>query len=139
LAIPVIAGLAWGCGDSTGVTQADLVGTWHATAFKFSDFGDPVMDFDVIGMGGAVDMVFNGNGAYEIVTSIPLVPPDTLSGTWVLQGNDLLVLTETGSADVTEVTVGLSGTTLTVHSTDLTFDFGNGEIPAQLNATFEKE
>jgi hypothetical protein len=138
LAIPVIAGLAWGCGDSTGVTEADLVGTWHATAFKFSDFGDPVMDFDVIGMGGSVDIVINGNGAYSVVITLPQIPPDTVSGTWVLQGNDLLILTETGG-DATEMTVGLSGTTLTIHSTDLTFDFGNGEIPAQLNATFEKE
>ncbi len=138
LAIPLLAGLAWGCGDSTGVTEADLVGTWNATAFKFSDFGDPVMDFDVIGMGGSVQIVIAANGDYTVTTTIPGVGPDVATGTWVLQGGDLLILTGTGETDGTEMTVGLSGTTLTVHSTDLMFDFGNGEIPAQLHATFVK-
>jgi hypothetical protein len=138
-AIPVLAGLAWGCGDSTGVTGADLVGTWNATAFEFSDFGDPVMDFDVIGMGGSVEIVINGNGAFTVTVTLPQIPPEVTSGTWVLQGDDLLIFTETGETDGMEMMVGLSGTTLTVHSADLVFDFGSGEIPAQLNATFVKQ
>jgi hypothetical protein len=99
LAIPVLAGLAWGCGDSTGVTEADLVGTWNATAFKFSDFGDPVMDFDVIGMGGSAQIVINANGTYTVTITIPNVGPDVATGTWVLQGSDILILTQTGDRD----------------------------------------
>jgi hypothetical protein len=138
VAIPVLVGLAWGCGDSTGVTEADLVGTWNATAFKFSDFGDPVMDFDVIGIGGSAQIVIAANGAYTVTLTIPNVPPDVATGTWVLQGSNVLILTQTGETSGTEMTVSLSGTTLTVHSTDLMFDFGSGEIPAQLDATFVK-
>jgi len=138
LAIPILAGLAGGCGDSTGVTEADLVGTWNATAFKFSDFGDPVMDFDVIGMGGSVEMAINANGTFTLTVTIPGPGPQVTDGTWVLQGDDVVIFTGTGETDGMETTVALSGTTLTVYSDDLVFDFGDGEIPAQLDATFVK-
>jgi hypothetical protein len=133
-----MVGLAWGCGDSAGVTEADLIGTWNATAFKFSDFGDPVTDFDVMLIGGSVQIVIAANGAYTVTITIPQVPPEVTDGTWALQGNNLLVLTESGSSDVTELTVSLSGATLTVHASDLTFDFGSGDVPARLDATFVK-
>jgi hypothetical protein len=138
LAIPVLAGLVWGCGDSTGLTEADLVGTWNATAFKFSDFGDPVMDFDVIGMGGSAQIVIAANGTYTVTITIGAA--DVSTGTWVLQGSNVLILTQTGETDGTQMTVSLSGTTLTVHSTDVVFDFddGRGEIPVKLDATFVK-
>ena len=138
LTIPLLAGLVWGCGDSTGVTEADLVGTWNATAFKYSDFGDPVMDFDIIGMGGSVQIMIAANDAYTVTVTIPLVGPQVINGTWVLQSGNKLILTDAGETDGVEMTVSISGTTLTVHSTDLMFDFGSGEIPARLDATFEK-
>lgn len=135
-AIPLLIGLGVACSDTTGITEADLVGTWNATAFKFSDFGNPVMDFDVIGIGGSATATFAAGGAYQIAVSIF---PDTLTGTWALQGTNTLILAQAGVTDTTEFQVSLSGTTLTLYSNDLTFDFGSGEIPAQLNATFVKQ
>jgi hypothetical protein len=132
-AIPLLIGIGLACSDSTGVTETDLVGTWSATAFKFSDFGDPVMDFDVIGMGGSVTASFVADGTYQIV----MTAIGTETGTWSLQGSDVLLLA-TG-ADTTRLDVSLSGTTLTISSNDLTFDFGAGEIPAQLHATFVRQ
>jgi hypothetical protein len=133
-AIPLLIGLGLACSDNTGVTETDLVGTWSAIAFKFSDFGDPVMDFDVIGIGGSATASFVAGGAYQIIVTI--IAPDTTAGTWTLQGTKTLILTSAGGTDTTQYTVSLSGSTLTVYSNDVMFDFGSGEIPAQLNATF---
>jgi hypothetical protein len=62
-----------------------------------------------------------------------------VNGTWELQGGDVLVITEDGEVDDLALEIELSGTTLTVYSDDVDFDFGDGEIPAQLDATFVKQ
>ena len=80
-AIPLLSGLGLACSDTTAVTETDLVGTWSAIAFKFSDFGDPVMDFDVIGIGGSATASFTASGAYQLILTI--IAPDTTTGTYV--------------------------------------------------------
>jgi hypothetical protein len=137
VAMPFLLGCAVGCDDSAGVAETDLVGTWEATAFKFSDFGDPVMDVDVIGMDGSVTMTVNADRTFTLTVTI--VGPEVTNGTWELQGDDLLILTDSGEVDGSELTVSLSGTRLTVYSDDVEFDFGDGFLPAQLDAVFEKQ
>ena len=137
--VPLLLGLGVACSDSTGVTESDLVGSWNATRFIFSDFGDPVTDFDVIGVGGTVKITFGADASFMVVNTLPFSPPDTSTGTWSLPSDKRLVLTDQGAVDGTELQISLSGTTLTVHSTDVEFDFGDGDIPAQLDATFVKQ
>jgi hypothetical protein len=135
----LVAGLAPACGDSTSVTGDDLLGTWTATEFVFSDFEDPVTDFDVIQVGGDVTMVVRADGTFTITVAIPFAAPEVQDGTWELQDGNVLVITEQGQVDGVALEIELSGTTLTVYSDDVDFDFGDGEIPAQLNATFVKQ
>ncbi|MDH5196402.1 MAG: lipocalin family protein [Gemmatimonadota bacterium] len=137
--VPLLIGLGMACSDSTGVTQTDLVGSWNATEFVFSDFGDPVTDFDVLAGGGAVKFTFGADGSFTIVFTMPMSAPDTTGGTWVLQGSNRLIITDEGAIDGSELQISLSGTTLTVYSDDVEFDFGAGDIPAQLDATFVKQ
>jgi len=135
--LALAAAVAVGCSDSTGVTNTDLVGTWAASEFVFSDFADPVTDFDVIGMGGGATIVIRADSTFTTTITLPFSDPLVANGTWKLQGDKTLILTE--GSETTALDVSLSGTTLTIHTTDLTFDFGNGEIPAQLNAKFTKQ
>jgi len=137
--VPLLVGLGVACSDSTGVTGADLVGTWNATQFVFSDFGDPVTDFDVMATGGTVKITFRADSSFTIVITIPAVPVDSTEGTWSLPTDTRLILTDQGAASGTELQISLSGTTLTVYSVDVEFDFGNGDIPAKLDATFVKQ
>jgi hypothetical protein len=121
------------------VTEDDLIGTWNATEFVFSDFGDPVTDFDVLAEGGSVTMVIRADGTFTLTFTIGGLEPDVVDGTWDLQGDDVLILTEEGEVDGLALEISLDGTTLTVYSDDVEFDFGDGEIPAQLEALFEKQ
>jgi hypothetical protein len=136
---PMLAGLVLACGDGTGVTDADLVGTWNATEFTFSDFGDPVMDFHVIEANGTASVVMRADGTYTFTLTMPFSLPDVTSGAWELTSGTQLVLTEQGAADGWGMRVSLAGSALTIHSEDVTFDFGSGEIPAQLDATFVRQ
>jgi hypothetical protein len=136
LALVVAVGVA--CSDSTAPAVDELVGTWNATEFTFSDFGDPVMDFDVIASNGSAQIVFRADSTYTYTITLPFSEPAVASGKWTLNGGKLTI-TESGASSGTELQVSLTGTTLTVYTNDLTFDFGNGEIPAQLNAKFVKQ
>lgn len=134
---PLVAGLGLACGEDVAVE--DLVGTWNATEFVFSDFGDPVTDFDVLDSGGAVSIVIRANNTYTITFTFPGAEPETDDGTWALDG-DVLTF-DAGTADETAFDVSLSGNTLTIHTEDITFDFdedGDDE-PAQLDATFARQ
>jgi hypothetical protein len=134
----VVGGLGLACSE-TNVAEADLVGTWNATAFEFSDFGDPVTDFDVLLNGGSVTMVIRADGTFTISMAVGAFEPDVIDGTWELQDGNTLVITEDGEVDGVTLEIELSGTTLTVYSDDIQFDFGDGEIPAQLDATFVRQ
>jgi hypothetical protein len=136
--IALVGALTLACSDSTGVTEDALIGTWNATEFVFSDFEDPVTDFDVLGEDGSVEMEIRANGTYTITINLGF-GAETLDGTWELQGDDLLILTEEGTVEEIAFEVSLEDTTLTVYSDDIEFDFGDGDIPAQLNAVFTKE
>jgi len=134
-AIPLVIGLATACGDDVKVE--DLVGTWNATQFVFSDFGDPVTDYDVIASGGAVTLTIQANNTYAISFTLPGSAPEMDDGTWALSGSTLTL--DAGTVDETVLSISLSGNTLTFHSTDITFDFGDGDVPAKLDATLTRQ
>jgi hypothetical protein len=136
--IALVGALTLACSDSSGVTEENIVGTWNATEFVFSDFEDPVTDFDVLAEGGTVEMEIRANGTFTLTINFGF-GAETTDGTWELQGDDLLILTEEGTTDDIQFEVSLSDTTLTVYSDDVDFNFGDGEIPAQLEAVFTKE
>lgn len=136
-AIPLLIGLGVSCSDD--VAEADLVGTWTATQFVFSDFGDPVTDFDLLAAGGDVEIVIRANNTYTITFDVPWADPEVDDGTWALAGSVLTF--DEGTADETAFDVSLSGNILTIYTDDITFDFDeNGtDDPAQLNARFERQ
>lgn len=135
--IALAGALTLACSDSSGVTEENIVGTWNATAFVFSDFADPVTEFDVLAEGGTVEMEIRANGTFTINLNFGF-GGEAVDGTWELQGGNLLILTEEGTIDDIGFEVSLDGTTLTVYSDDVEFDFGDGDIPAQLDAVFTK-
>jgi hypothetical protein len=116
-----LGAVALGCGDSTGsteVTLADLVGTWTADQFEFTNQANTAQRFDVVANGGSFEVTVAANGTITgsfdfivddgtidgtisvgggVITFIntDVVPPDTLSfGNFVL-AEDVLTLTDT--------------------------------------------
>ena len=138
-AVPLLLGLGVAsCVDPGDVTQGDLVGTWEADAFVFSDFANPVTEVDVIGLGGSVTITFDANGTYQLTRTV--VQPAAEGGRWELIGTHQLNLTATGTTAPTAFRAFIytvnGGTVLGLSSDDVRFDFGDGEIPANLTAYF---
>jgi len=133
--IPLLIGLGVSCSDK--VTEESLVGTWTASQFVFTEIGNSATEFDVIAVGGAVTLVIRANNTYSITFTLPGSSPDSSDGTWALSG-DVLTLDE-GTADETALDVSLSGSTLTIRTSDVTFDFGDGDVPARLEGTFTRQ
>ena len=90
---PLVAGLALACGSD--VVEDDIIGTWNATEFVFSNFDDPVVDFDVIDAGGDLSVVIRADGTYTLTVSLPFAEPEVINGDWVLNG-DVLTMDASG-------------------------------------------
>lgn len=134
-AIPLLL-LGVACSDST-VPEADLVGTWNATAFVFSDFNDPVTEFDVVAEGGTVTIAIRADNTFTLTFTIPGSAQESESGAWSVSGDRLLF--DEGTADEMAFDISLSGNTFTIYTDDVEFDFGNGEEPAEVEATFVRQ
>jgi hypothetical protein len=127
--------------SETGIEVVDLVGVWDASKFEFEETtGDPVVTVDLITMNFTVTIEISEGGTFEIATTFLGGEPQVESGTWVLEGGDLLVMTASGETVGDAFDVTLEGTTLTVRSNDLTFDFDDDgtDEPALFEAILEK-
>ena len=127
--------------SEAGIEVVDLVGIWDATKFEFEETtGDPVVTVDLLTMNWSVTIEIEEGGTYQITRTFLGGEPQVESGTWVLEGGDLLIMTASGETVGDEFDVTLAGTILTVRSTDLTFDFDDDgtDEPALFEAIFEK-
>ena len=133
--IVLMAAAVVNCSDSLEPTS--LIGTWDATELRFTNLANASQSVDVIGdEDGAFTLVLSANGAYEITVTLPDEDPDVTTGTWVYTDLDGLTLTETGDVDGTDISVSLSGDTMTISSTDgIIFDFGDGDVNVRLQGT----
>ena len=125
------AALVVGCSDSIdpgNVSEDDLAGVWTATQFLLTSTADPTVTVDMIALGGTFTLTINADGTYSEAGLFPGNPPEVEngSGTYVIQGTNL-ILTEADDPVPFALAFVLSGNTLTLSSTDETFDFdGDG-------------
>jgi hypothetical protein len=135
-AVAALALASVNCGDS--VAPADLVGTWNATKLEFTNLANASESVDIVALEGAFTITITANGTWQATLTLPGEDPQVGGGTFDLSGSDL-VLYETGDPVGTDYSVSLSGNTLTITSTDLTFDFGNGEVAARLDGILVRQ
>ena len=112
----LLATLAIGCSDSTGpATTADLVGSWVASAFVFTNSANTSETVDVVPMGLAYSITFTETTASGTF-SIPGQETETFTGTYTLAASRV---TFVDSIDGTETfTVGIDGNVLTISGSD---------------------
>lgn len=134
------AGLMVGCGDDgtspADLTLADLVGGWTAGEFEFTDQSNPAQSIDLIALGGEVALSLASNGSYTIVMLPPLSTPDVTEGSATVEGGLLVVTDDEAPGETVTFTLTLSGNTLTIETDEVEFDFGGGDVPADLRAVF---
>jgi hypothetical protein len=82
----------------------------------------------------------DADGTFQMTMTFMGSAPQVETGTWSLEGGDLLILGAAGEIETEEFDVSLEGTTLTVRSTDLVYDFDEDgtEEPALFEAIFER-
>ena len=132
-----------GCGDSIGADSTPeevanaLAGTWNATSFVFTNDANSSETFDLLADGGSFSITFTAAGGFSGSSTFEGVT-DTFSGTYVVQGTNLIT-TDTGEFESETVTFTLSGNTLTL-TLDDEFDFDdNGfDEPATLVIVLQK-
>ena len=136
--IALLVVFASGCSDSTvaepesGVTIADLVGSWKASSVLFTNKANTSQQFDIIAAGGELRVtVLNHGGARTWLDIGPV--SDEWDAQLTVSGNQITSVPVESTRPTRHFTVELDGNRLTLTSSDATFDFtlSNGiELPA---------
>ena len=87
------------CGDSTGITVEDLVGTWEATEIVFTNSANTSESVDVIDLGASLTGTINSAGTVSTVFDDGQGGTDSDSGTLSVDGSTLTVGGDTFAAE----------------------------------------
>ncbi len=120
-----------GCGDSIGADSTPeevaeaLAGTWNATSFVFTNDANSSETFDLLADGGSFSVTFTTGGQFSGSSTLG-GGTETLSGTYVVQGTNLII-TDTGETESETIAFTLSGNTLTLTQDD-EYDFNDDDV-----------
>ena len=126
--------LATGCGDATGLTVEDLVGTWQAQSYTFVDDATGQLSEDLVALqGAAFTLVVTADGQATTVFNDGVGGTSSDSGQLSSDGSTLTLGGDTFSAS-------RSGNTLTLVDTNAEYDFdGDGsDEPADLTIQLQR-
>lgn len=113
VAIGTLALVGMACGDSTGVEVQDLVGSWNASLYQYTDNANPAQQVDLIVQGASFDMTVTADGTVSTLlddgvggtsSDSGVLTPDgttlTIAGTAYAaqRAGDVLTLTDTTNA-----------------------------------------
>ncbi len=78
--------------EGTDVSVAEIAGSWTATKAFFGKSGEgPVMEVDVVAIGGSLDMQIQTDGKFSVTVALPGETPETSTGRLGFD-EDLLVI-----------------------------------------------
>jgi hypothetical protein len=148
--LPLIPSLA--CDDDGTepdlITIADFAGDWEATQFKVTHPTNPLIQFDLIALGGSLDATVQTTGAFLGSAEIPDLGAGALTvpvaGAFVLVDQETVQVTFTPEVPpfLTDFTAEftLTGNTLTLYDedSDFDFDFDGQSEPAIFEGTLQR-
>ncbi len=145
LVAPLLAVTCMGAGcDSTGPDSigpdstpdeivAALAGTWNATKFEFTNDANSSETFDVIANDGSFTLTITTDGRFT-GSFTGFDDNETFSGTYVVQGTNLILTDDLEPNDPETVAFTLSGDTLTIIQDDV-FDFNADGVDVSVTLT----
>ena len=120
----LLATLAVGCSDSTGPAEpADLVGTWNASAFVFTNSADAAQTVDVIALGMTMSITFTETTMSGTV-NFPGQDQEIFTGTYTISGGQIMFTDSDPQEGDETFTQSLDGNILTLTFSD-SFDFND--------------
>ncbi len=114
IAITTLATTA--CGDSTGVTAEDLVGTWNATLYQYTSSANAGELVDLIALGASSEMTVAADGTVSTLFDDGQGGTSSDSGTLSVDGGTLTIAGNAFEAD-------RSGDVLTLTDETNLYDF----------------
>jgi hypothetical protein len=143
LGLLLSAGLSVGCEDGgpSNLALADLVGSWVADEFKFTNQANLAESFDLVAAGADVTMTIAGNGRYSVAAVVPVGGvADMITGALLVEEGVLLITDDESPGATDAFGVDLSGGMLTIFSDEVEYDFDEPadgiDEPADLRAVF---
>ncbi len=132
-------GLSWACKEGTGPSQSDLVGTWQVVKCEFAST-QGLGTVDLISGGGSGTLTLTATDTIRLSVTPASGSPVTLTGTYRVDGIDLLRVTPAGASWYYAFDMSLSGGTLTLNNGSGEWDFNNDTQlePARLNLTMTR-
>ncbi|NIN71242.1 MAG: hypothetical protein GTO46_04755 [Gemmatimonadetes bacterium] len=109
---------------ATGLTAADLAGTWEATEFRFVSTPTPTDTIDVIAQGGGLSVTVAADASYELTLMLPGEVPEIQSGVALLFGDMIVMIDEVSPEGSIRFEYGLAGQTITLRGED-SIDFND--------------
>jgi hypothetical protein len=103
---------------ATGMTAADLAGTWEATEFRFVSSPTPTDTIDVIDLGGGLSVTLGTDASYDLTLTIPDELPDDQSGVALIFGDMIVMIDEVEPEGSIMFEFGLDGETITLRGAD---------------------
>jgi len=150
LASLILFGAVTGCGDDddddfslegTDLSVTDLAGNWVATRAFFSKAATgPVMEVDVIAVGGSGTLEIQNDSRFTLTIVVPGQAPDVTTGRIAFDEDLLVVFFDDDPEDFFFFGITLSEPNLSVTNTngagDFDFDGDGVEEPADLEFDF---
>ncbi|UCC82813.1 MAG: hypothetical protein JSW46_17890 [Gemmatimonadota bacterium] len=109
---------------ATGLTAADLAGTWEATEFRFVSSPTPTDTIDVIASGGGLSATVQADASYELTLILPPELPEIHYGVVLLFGDMIVLIDEVDPDGSARFEYGLTGQTITLRGED-SIDFND--------------
>ncbi len=149
----IAAAFAVGCSDGTGsgdeITVGDLVGTWTATEFTYTNQADLDESVNMMLFGFDLTITVAGGGNFTgTMQETAVSPVVSVAGTIMIDGNTMtLTFIQPPSLDPISgaftLTTGNPDVLRVTATTGVTFDFGiiggdPGEVPASLTLEMER-
>lgn len=125
---------------TSGLTALDVMGEWVTTSLLYISDPGQTDTVDVLSGGGNITMELWDEGHYEIVYDIPGETTGYESGTYLIDGDELVLISVAFPEDPTYLSFTFSGNMISIlGDDDYDFDDDGFKEPATFEATFVKQ
>ena len=126
--------------EPANTVPSEVVGTWIASQWTFVST-DSASTVDVIAIGADLTVVLQTSGRYTLIVTYPNDPTEYETGVLSFSGDQMTITSDNPNEGITVMTWSVSGTSMTLLSTDDDFDFdddGNSE-PAIMTIVLDRQ
>jgi hypothetical protein len=126
--LALVFGFTPGCGEDkvTGPKPSEITGNWNATKLEYVPKSGGHSAVDLIAAGGTATCAINANQTLVLIITPASSVPDTVTGSWVIDGDQFKFSPDDMPGSTSFYDVNLSSNVLELTGGDVWYDF-NGD------------